>query len=240
MRHPDIRDEAAMPRLLSGLPGLDAILGGGLPTGSMTVVAGPPGAGKTILAQQVCFQRSSQTDRALYFHTLAEPTAKTLRYLGQFAFFEATKLEDAVRFVDLGDIASTGGLDQAADCILEHVEHVKPAVIVVDSFKMFDDLAPTREDLRRFGYQLAVRLMVWECTALLLGGYRAHERAANPLFSVVDGIILLAARRSAGKRRRFLEVVKMRGTGHSRDPHEFKITRRGIELLSPVGGARDR
>ncbi len=231
-------DRLEIPRLESGLPRLDAILGGGLPTGSMTVLAGPPGAGKTILAQQVCFQHASAAGRALYFNTLSEPTAKTLRFLGQFAFFDAARLEDGVRFIDLGDVARTGGLEQAADHIMEHVEKAKPTLVVVDSFKAFDDLARSKEDLRRFGYEIAVRLMVWDCTSFLLGGYRATERAFNPLFSVVDGLILLTQRRSAGKRQRFLRIVKMRGTEHSREAHPFIIARSGVEVQPRRGAER--
>lgn len=220
-----------MPRLECGLPPLDAILGGGLPRGSMTVLAGPPGAGKTILAQQICFHHASRPGRAVYFNTLSEPMAKTLRFLGQFAFFDAAKLEDGIRFIDLGDVARTGGLEQAADRIMGHVETEKPTIVVIDTFKAFDDLARSREDLRRFGYEIAVRLMVWECTSLLLGGYRSGERGQNPLFSVVDGLILLGQRRAGGRQQRFLKVVKMRGTDHSREAHAFSITGNGIEGL---------
>lgn len=220
-----------IPRLETGLPGLDAILGGGLPRGSMTVIAGRPGAGKTILAQQICFNHTTPASPVLYFNTLSEPMAKTLRYLGQLAFFDAEKLEHGIQFIDLGSVTRTGGLEQAADRIMEHVERVKPAIVVVDSFKVFDELAGSREDLRKFGYEIAVRLMVWECTALLLGPYRAREIASNPLFSVVDGVVLLSQRRSSGKPQRFLRVVKMRGTDHSREAHPFAITRSGIELL---------
>jgi len=236
-------DRPDMPRLDCGLPALDAILCGGFPKGSMTVLAGRPGAGKTILAQQVCFHHGSPARRALYFNTRSEPTAKTLRYVGQFAFFDAAKLEASVQFIDLGGVVGTGGLDQVAEHIMTHVERVRPALVVVDSYKVLDELARSEEDLRKFGYEIAVRLMVWECTSLLLGGYGGPELASNPLFSVVDGLVLLTERRSAGKRRRFLRVVKMRGTDHSSDAHPFVITRNGVEILAPraregVRGAR--
>jgi circadian clock protein KaiC len=225
-----MRSAADIPRIATGLRGLDEILAGGLPERSVTVIAGPPGAGKTILAEQICFHHASADSRALYFTTLSEPTAKTLLYLGQFDFFDAAKLEADVRFVDLGNIAQTGGLEEAAAQITDHIDRVKPALVVVDSFRVFDEIARSREDLRRFGHEIAVKLMVRDCTTLLLGDYGSGVLDANPLFSIVDGLVLLSQERAAGEPRRFLEVVKMRGTAHSRALHRFEIARSGIEI----------
>jgi len=219
-------------RMATGVRNLDEILKGGWPLGSVTVIAGPPGSGKTILAQQLCFHDASPTRRALYFNTLSEPSAKTLRYLGQFKYFDAKKLERDVQFIDLGSILRTEGLEQAQALIMQHVKKIKPAIVVVDSFKVFDDLAKSREELRKFGYEIAVNLMAWETTALLLGEY-GSDIATNPLFSIVDGLVTLTQRESSGEQQRFFQIVKMRGTEHSRDEHAFVITSNGIEVYAP-------
>ena len=70
-------------RIETGVRNLDELLHGGLPKGSVVVLAGPPGAGKTILTQQICFHIASARQQVLYFNTLSEPTAKTLRHLKQ-------------------------------------------------------------------------------------------------------------------------------------------------------------
>ena len=235
---PDVAAPVGIARLETGLPALDAILGGGLPRRSVTVIAGPPGTGKTILAQQICFHGASPARRALYFSTLSEPMAKTLLYAGQFGFFDAKKLEDGVEFVDLGGIAWTGGLEEATGQIVAHVERVSPAVVVVDSFRVFDDFAGSRQDLRKFGYDLAVKLMVQGCTSLLLGEYAGEEVRSNPIFSIIDGVIVLRRPRVAGQRRRFIEVLKMRGTAHSLDAHPFEITGSGIAIEAPGAAGR--
>jgi len=224
---------AAMATIESGVRNLDSILGGGLPRGSATVIAGPPGSGKTIFAQQLCFHNASSNDRVLYFNTLSEPTAKTLRYLKHFSFFEAKKFDTSVRFVDLGSMIRTNGLEQASALITAQVKEWRPAVVVIDSFKVFDDLAASREELRKFSYQIAVQLMAWETTALFLGEYGASEYETNPLFSIVDGLIVVTQRESAGEQQRFLHVIKMRGAEHSRDEHTFSITRSGVEVYAP-------
>ena len=186
-------------RIETGVRNLDAILDGGLPKGSGIVVAGPPGSGKTILTQQICFHNAAAKNRVLYFNTLSEPTAKTLRHLSQFEFFDAKKIEGAIQFVDLGGVLRGEGLEQASRLMMEHIKRVKPAIVVVDSFKAFDDLAKSREELRKFGYEIAVNLMAWETTALLLGEYAVRDVETSPVFSVVDGLMSVHQREQSGE-----------------------------------------
>ena len=220
-------------RMQTGVRNLDDLLNGGLPEGSVTIVAGPPGAGKTILTQQICFHNASPERPVLYFNTLSEPTAKTLRYLSQFEFFDAKKVDDSVQFVDLGDLLRTKGLEESFNAILQRIKTVRPGVVVIDSFKVFDDLAKSRVELRRFSYDLAVHLMAWEITTFLLGEFNPRDIDTNPLFSIVDGLIEVHQREQSGEQQRFLQIVKMRGTSHSRDPHSFVIMQSGVEVYAP-------
>ena len=220
-------------RLETGIPNLDTLFDGGIPDRSVLVIGGPPGAGKTILTQQLCFHNATPQRRVLYFNTLSEPTAKTLRFLQPFRFFDPKKLEHDIQFVDLGVMLRAKGLEETAKLILEHVRRVKPSIVVVDSFKVFDDLAKTHEELRKFGYELVVQLMAWETTVLLLGEYGQRDIETNPLFSIVDGLITVTQRVQAGEQQRFLQIVKMRGTDHSRDEQAFAITADGVQVFAP-------
>jgi circadian clock protein KaiC len=225
--------KSSIARMATGVRNLDEILGGGWPRGTVTIFAGPPGSGKTILAQQICFHNASARSRVIYFNTLSEPSAKTLRYLSQFSYFDAEVLEQSIHFVDLGIILRDKGLQEAQAAIVQHVKRIKPAIVVIDSFKVFDDLAKSREDLRKFGYEVAVNLMAWETTAFLLGEYGTEDIATNPVFSIVDGLVTLTQREESGEQQRFFQAVKMRGTPHSRDQHAFVITSRGLEVYAP-------
>ncbi len=221
-------------RIKTGVRNLDEILHGGLPKGSLTVFAGPPGAGKTILSQQILFNNATPASPGLIFQTLSEPTAKTLKYLQQFSFFDPKKLEDeSVHFVDLGDIMRSKGLEQAVTALMGHVKRVKPAFVVIDSFKVFEDLAPSREALRKFSYEVAVNLMAWETTGFLLGEYNDKDIDSNPLFSINDGIIRVTERMESGEQQRFLQITKMRGTNHSRGQHPFLIDSDGLAVYAP-------
>ena len=222
-----------VPRIATGVPNLDAIFNGGLPKGSVTVVSGPPGSGKTILTQQISFHNASDRNRVLAFSTLSEPAAKTLRHLGQFSFFDAKKLDAGIQFVDLGVMLRAKGLEAAMDLIMQQMKKVKPAIVVVDSFKVFDDLARSKEEQRKFDYEIAVNLMAWETTALLLGEYGTADYERNPLFSIVDGLLVLSQRESLGEQQRLFKIIKMRGTNHSRDEHPFLIAGDGLEIFAP-------
>lgn len=221
-------------RIATGVRNLDAICGGGLLAGSVTVLAGPPGAGKTILTQQIVHHNATPDRRALYFNTLSEPSAKTLRYLRPFSFFDPKKLADgSVQYIDVGTSLRNDGVDAAAALVMEHVAEHAPSMVVIDSFKVFSDLAASSDELRELSYELVVQLMAWDVTALLLGEFGEPELSTNPLFSIADGLIMLSQDEESGEHQRFLRLIKMRGTGHRRDPHPFAITDDGIDLFAP-------
>src|SRR6476659_8884706 len=103
-KRPEKNDRIApvqIGRLPTGVPGLDEILGGGLPEFSFNIIAGAPGTGKTTLAHQIMFANASPARPALYFTVLGEPAIKMLRYQQQFSFFDPEYMSDAVRFINL-------------------------------------------------------------------------------------------------------------------------------------------
>jgi circadian clock protein KaiC len=229
-----MKKKSITERIESNVRNLDEILCGGIPKGSLTVFAGTPGAGKTILSQQIVFHNATPENPGLFFQTLSEPTAKTLKYISQFEFFHSKSLDDnSVKFVDLGSIIRAKGLEQSISLLMDHIKRVKPGFVVIDSFKVFEDLSHTREELRKFSYEVAIHLMAWEVTGFLLGEFNQHDIESNPIFSIVDGLIKLTVREESGEQQRFIQVAKMRGTDHSRDEHPFSITSEGIGIYAP-------
>ncbi len=83
-----MKDYSKLIRISTGVRNLDEILTGGLPEGNLTVFAGTPGSGKTILYQQIAFKSAAPDSPVIFFQTLSEPTAKTLKYLKQFDFYD--------------------------------------------------------------------------------------------------------------------------------------------------------
>src|SRR5687768_10329797 len=91
-----------LPTTSTGIAPLDRILGGGLPTPSMIVLAGEPGSGKTVLTLQMLFHAARQGKKCVYFTTLSEPAAKIIRHMQAFEFFDADVVDQQITFVDLG------------------------------------------------------------------------------------------------------------------------------------------
>lgn len=127
--------KATIKRLATGVPGLDEVLGGGLPELSFNLIAGPPGCGKTTLAHQMMFALATPERPALYFTVLGEPPIKMLRYQQQFDFFDLDQLNRAIRFINLAEEMSTGNLDKVLSRIAVEVEKHEPGLVFVDSFR---------------------------------------------------------------------------------------------------------
>lgn len=117
------------------MPGLDEVLGGGLPEFSGNLIAGSPGSGKTTLAHQIMFALATPERPALYFTVLGEPPNKMLRYQQQYAFFDLDKLNRSIRFINLADDAATGNLGKVLSRIVDEVEKHEPGMVFVDSFR---------------------------------------------------------------------------------------------------------
>lgn len=129
------RERVEIHQLPTGVPGLDEILGGGLPEYSFNILAGAPGCGKTTLAHQIMFANASQETPALYFTVLGEPAVKMLRYQQQFSFFDMSKIDGAIRFVNLSQVVIDNDLGAVLDAIVKEVEVAKAKIVVVDSFR---------------------------------------------------------------------------------------------------------
>ena len=98
-------------RLTTGIPNLDDILLGGFPVGSLNIISGGPGTGKSTLALQVLFHQARLGRQNIYFTSIAEPAIKYLRYMQQFDFFDPSLVDKSVFFLDL----STPALSQVLE-----------------------------------------------------------------------------------------------------------------------------
>src|SRR5512133_860300 len=96
-------NKVTIHRLATGVPGLDAILGGGLPEFSFNLIVGSPGSGKTTLAHQIMFALATREKPALFFTVLGETPLKMLRYQQQFAYFDFGKINESIHFINLSD-----------------------------------------------------------------------------------------------------------------------------------------
>ena len=225
--------------LPTGVRGLDDILGGGIPEFSFNVIAGTPGSGKTTMAHQIVFANASTEKPALYFTVLGEPAVKMLRYQQQFSFFDPSKLGQAIRFINLGDVALEQNLNAVHDEIVKHVQAIHPGVVVVDSFRTVVRKAidgKVESESQAFLQRLAQFLTCWEATTVLVGEYDVEEMRDNPLFTVADGLFWLWQVPERNSVVRKLQVIKLRGQASVPGLHTVRISDGGLQAFSRTLG----
>ncbi|MEP7056369.1 MAG: ATPase domain-containing protein [Caldimonas sp.] len=225
-------------RLATGVPGLDEVLGGGLPEFSFNLIAGQPGCGKTTLAHQMMFAMATAERTALYFTTLGEPPLKMLRYQQQFDFFDSESINRSVRFVNLADDTLRGDLDEILSRIAAAVEEHAPALVFIDSFRAMvlagDAETSSQNNQQQFVQQLGTLMTSWQATTFLVGAYAA-DVGAHPVFTVADGLIWMRQSIEQNSMVRKMEIMKMRGQASLPGLHTFRIGAAGIEVFAPAG-----
>jgi circadian clock protein KaiC len=222
-------------RLTTGIPGLDEVLGGGLPEYSFNLIAGAPGSGKTTLAHQLMFALATPQRPALYFTVLGEPPLKMLRYQQQFAFFDSTKIGTAIHFISLGDDTEVGDLDKVLATISSAVRQYNPALVCIDSFRSLILASQSGRaflNLQQFIQQLGVLMASWQATSFLIGEY-FREGDSTPVFTVADGLIWLRQSVERNSVVRKMELVKLRGQATLPGLHTFRIGSAGIHVFAP-------
>ena len=237
--------------LPTGVPGLDAVLGGGLPAHSFNLIAGAPGAGKTTLALQILFANATVERPALYFTMVGEPTVKLLRYQQQFDFFRPALLGGGLHIQNLSGEVLGGDFDAVLARITREVERLRPGIVVIDSFRWIDagdagradrararawrsdPGAPAPMGLEEFVQRLALQLATWEVTSFLLGEY-AEADLRHQVFTVADGILWLTQAEDRNSVVRKLQVTKLRGRAHMPGLHTFRMTRAGVQVFPRI------
>lgn len=222
--------------LKTGVPGLDEVLGGGLPALSFNLIAGGPGTGKTTMAMQMLFENATVERPGLFITLLGETSLKMLRYQQRFEFFSADTVGSAVHFLNLSEEALNGDLESVLALIVKEVDTLRPGMLVVDSFRSLVRSSAPDEDpnsIERFVQRLALHLTTWEVTSLLIGEYEDQE-LRNPIFTVADGIFWLSQAVDRNSVVRKVQVVKVRGMSHMPGLHTLKMTDAGVKIFPRV------
>src|SRR5450631_4127887 len=226
-------------QLPTGVPGLDEILGGGLPEFSFNIIAGAPGCGKTTMAHQIMFANATPERPALYFTVLGEPAIKMLRYQQQYSFFDVAKMDGSIRFINLSRVVLDQDLGAVLDAIIQEVETSKAGVVVVDSFRTVVRKAlnnASEVELQGFVQRLALHLTSWQATTFLIGEYVEGELRDNPVFTVADGLFWLYQTVERNSIVRKMQVMKLRGQESVPGLHTFRITNAGLHAFPRTFG----
>jgi circadian clock protein KaiC len=226
-------------RALSGVPGLDEVLHGGLIAGRLYLIDGAPGAGKTTLALQFLLQGLREGERCLYV-TLGE-TAAELRASAETHGWSLDGIELVELVVDEQELLgqseltmfdpSEVELNETTKRILEAVERCKPHRMVLDSLSELRLLAQASLRYRRQILALKQFFVGRHCTALFLDD-RSGDIIDMQLHSIAHGVIALERSVPAyGPALRQLHITKFRGSDFISGRQDLVIRRGGLEVF---------
>ncbi len=232
--------ETASPRLPTGIPGLDRILEGGFIAAGVYLVQGPPGGGKTILANQMCFHHAANGHRAVYVTLLAESHARMFAHLRRMAFFDEAAIPERVYYIGGYSTLQAGGLDALVSLIRGVMQKHNATLLVIDGLVSAQESAPTDSLFKQFIHEIQALADFTKCTVLLLTN---AERVSGfyPEHTMVDGVLHLTDELSDLRPLRHIRVLKLRGSAPLRGLHSVRISDRGLEVrprlesLLPVG-----
>lgn len=225
-------------RITTGDANLDMVLGGGLVRGSATLITGPPGAGKSILSQQIGFANATPDGTVLHISTFTEPQAKILRNLSGFDFFDAERFGSEILPIGLSDMLMEGDrLRSFTEEVTNEVLRLEPAITIIDSVRAASQLGVV-EGVREALYRLVAQLAHTGTTLLLVGEY-PESISDRPEYAVSDTILWLESGPQGSGDKRAVRVVKHRGSGHLDGKHALEISDRGITVHPRVESITD-
>lgn len=243
--------DAGDSRANTGINGLDDLLNGGFPSGSITLVSGTPGSGKTIVCFQYIEAGIKNGENCLYL-TSDEPVPNLLNDARKLGFdFQSAVDNEQLKFMyldldrhnihkEMEEEIKTGNYDRVVVDSLSPLtetpiwmvnngnEVIPSSNSMTTTTLPIDSIQATRIHLRR----LIGILKEDKCTSMVTTeipeGSRDLSRDSISEF-LVDGILVLDLDTTMDRRK--MTIRKMRGTKHTLKPHEISIGERGISLL---------
>lgn len=235
----DTEQAPELPRVVTGIPGFDEVTGGGFLKAGVYILQGSPGAGKTILANQIAHRHAANGGHVVYVTMLAESHGRLLQHMQPFSFFDVTALPERVYYVSAFNALQAGGLPEVVKLLRSEMRAHSAGILVLDGLVMAASAASSDEALKLFVSDLQAHSTLTGCTTLLLTS-DSPDKPVSPEHTMVDGIVLLRERAYGPYRERNIEVVKFRGSRTLRGNHNFQIGPDGIVVYPRLEEARRR
>ena len=216
-------------RFDTGVPNLDLVLGGGLLRGTIVMVIGPPGSGKTIIAQQIAFRAARRGEVALYFTGYSETHDKLLAHNRSLDYFAPEVIGTEIQMGSLPDLMMQGQAE-AKQAIIDTAQKQHASLVILDGFRSIRGFLADDQAAAEFLYSVGARLALLGATLLVLVEGDATDRIRDPEQSVCDVILSLHRVVWGGGHRRSIEVLKVRGAAPLAGLHPITIDSRGVTV----------
>jgi circadian clock protein KaiC len=208
---------------------------GGFLRGSMSMIMGIPGSGKTILGNHVAFNHVAAGGRAVYMTLLAEEHSRMLLHMQTLDFFDGTLVNNGLDyFSGYGDLEQ-GGVSALLELLRNVIDNQQPSLLILDGLAPVGARDDVAADFQSFAHTLQAYLALRGCTALLL--VHLEDPLFHPASTLVDSLIKLEYELVGMRAVRFLQVLKLRGSDFLAGRHVFDIAEAGIIVHPRVEAA---
>ena len=195
--------------------------------GSIYMVLGRPGTGKTTFGNQLAFAHTKRGGRAVYVTLLAESHATMLKNLSGMDFFDPKAINDRLSYVGAYKALRDEGLRGLLDLIRQIVRDENATLLVIDGLSAANAVASNDLALKEFIVELQTMTSMLQCTTVLLSNI-AVENAVAPEHTMVDGLIELRTRQTRDGVIREIDVIKFRGSDHFLGGQQFDMGTSGL------------
>ncbi len=234
-----------IPRVSTGLKGLDKVLSGGIPAGSINLLSGACGTGKSTFAMQFLYEGAKYHNEPGVYVTLEEHPDKLIENMSLFGWDLKDMIAKKRILVIKPEIYKFETIKQV---LRDAIEKIGAKRLVVDSYSVLLTYFSDPYEIRNGLVQLDREIKKMDCTALIISDIKDNSE----IFSttgveefIVDGVIVLYLLKSHGhpfESERALSIRKMRATNHPLKTYPFHITSGGIamqgsHLTGPLPGS---
>ncbi len=226
----DDSEPKSLERVPSGIPGLDVILRGGFFQGGVYMILGRPGAGKTILGNQICFSHVAAGGRALFVTLLTESHARMIAHLHGMEFFRPEHVGTSLIYASGYEVLEKEKLKGLLGLLRRVVRDHQATLLVIDGIITAGAMAESELEMKKFVLELQILVELVGCTTLLLTGANQNDEDQYPQRTMVDGLVRLDLEPAGMWTTRTIEVLKFRGAGVILGRHLFEITNAGITI----------
>lgn len=217
-----------MDRIESGIPGLDEMIEGGFILPSAVLIAGAPGTGKTTMAVQSLFYGAKKGETGMFITAISEPNWVVQKFLSSFQFFDQNLIDlGRVIFVDVGG-ALRDDPEQVLETIQNEVDRYSPNRLVIDPVSVMRIAIDDDRKYREFLHDLITYMKAFNCVTYLTAEFDYSSITKAMEGYMVDCILLLSYPIEENARRKYMEVLKMRGTKHLTGEQSVDIDKSGF------------